>query len=802
MGRKINVKALFPFLIFLVFSIFFYYPIVFGKIPFNGNLLVGLWPPLNFLRWPELPAGIPFKLMGIDEVREFYPLLDFTLDSFKSGILPLWNPYNFSGYSHIGNWASAVFYPLHISMFFLSKVWVLILLKISASVLAGLFTYLYLRTLKLSQMSSYFGAVAFAFSATIGIWNAEIWQSTHSFLWLPLALFSIEKLIREQKIQFSLLLGLSIAMSIMAGYIQPTIYLLVISSVYSLFRILIETRKFERAIKIISGFVLGFGISAVQLLPAVEAYLLSPRSQVSLHDLNISFLLPLSHLVTFFIPDFFGNIVTQNWLLNRPGQYYESMIYVGTVPLVFATLAFFFKKYLAYVAFFGISALISLSLTFDLPTSRLVYDLSIPFLSSAIPIRVIFATSFSVAILSAIGFEWWLKEQDRRKTIIGTLPLFFIFIGIGLFIYYSISNNLRIKSFPENWYFISARNFVIPAGFAIASVFVLLIGQFFLRIKKYLGILLILILFSSSFLFVHKYISFSDKKFLYPTHPLIEFIKESQGFYRYWGYGSAALPNNFATVYKIYSPEGYDPVNNSFYNELLSSSRGAKYEGAFSRSDALLYAVTEFPFKDINDPRYRIMDILGVKYIGFEKGEISKIEQARLAPSRYQKIWEKDNFIIFENKKVFPRTFLVDRFILRTDKEESLREIYDKNIDLRKTVIVPENLSIKENKRAGSAEIISYSSNKITIETETNEPKILVLSDAFYPGWKAKINDVETKIVRVDHALRGVVIPSGKNRVEFYYFPPSFYTGILISVTSFIIAVILYFRRKNNAIKT
>ena len=801
MGRKINVIS-FVFFVFFTLSVVFYYPIISGKIPLNGNLLVGLWPPLNFLEWPEFPAGIPFKFMGVDEVREFYPLLDFTYDSFRSGVIPLWNPYNFSGYSHIGNFASAVFYPIHLSMFILSKAWVLVLLKLSVIVLSGSFTYLYLKTIKLSVRSSYFGAFAFALSSTMQIWNAEIWQSAHSFLWLPLTLCCIEKIIREQKIQFALLLGVSVAMSIMAGYIQPTIYLLMVSFAYFLFRIFIEKKKeLKTIIKVFFGFILGFGIAGVQLIPAIESYMLSPRSMVTLADLNVSFLLPLAHIVTFFVPDFFGNIVTQNWFLSRPGQYYENMIYVGIVPLILVPFAFFFKKYLNYVAFFLISALISLSLTFDLPTSRLIYDLSIPFLSSAIPIRIIFITSFAASILSAIGLEWWIIEKDKRKTLMGILPLLLIFIGIGSFIYYSIANNLKIGSFPDNWYFISARNFVILGVFAAGSISLLLLGQYFLKIKNYLSIVIILLLLVSSFLFTQKYISFSDSKFLYPNHPLLQFIKENQGFYRYWGYGSAALPNNFATVYKIYSPEGYDPVNISYYNELLSSGRNGEYEGAFSRSDALLYAVIEFPFKDVSDPRYRIMDILGVKYIGFEKGELSKIEQARLAPSRYEKVWEKDNFIIFENKKVFPRVYLADRFVLRSGREELLREIYDKNINLRSTVVVSETLPIQETTSSGSAQILSYTPNKVIIETQTDEPKILVLSDSFYPGWKAKVNDVESKIIRSDHALRGVAVPQGKSRVVFSYDPLSFKIGLFLTAGSILISMLIYLRRGRNVNK-
>lgn len=744
--------------------------------------------------------------MGIDEVREFYPLLDFNYDSFKSGTIPLWNPYNFSGYSHLGNLASAVFYPLHILILLFSKTWVFISLKLSAAVLAGFFTYLYLRTLKLNELSSYFGAVAFAFSATMQIWTAEIWQSTHAFLWLPLALFSIEKLLRERKIQFTILLGFSIAMSIMAGYIQPTIYLLLILLLYAIFRASIERRRnIQTIIKLGAGFVLGLAISAIQLFPGIEAYVLSPRSQVSLHNVNISFLLPPIHFITFFVPDFFGNIVTLNWFANLKGQYYENMIYVGIVPLVLVGFSFWLKKYRSYVAFFAAVALVSLSLTFDLPTSRLIYDLSIPFLSTAIPIRVIFVASFTISVLSAIGFEWWIKEKDKHKTFIGIFPLFLIFAGIAFYIFYVYANNIQFNKFPTNWYIISARNFVIPGAFALGSILILFLGQYFLKIKKYLGFILIFVLFSNSFLFAHKYITFSDNKFLYPSHPLIEFIKENQGLFRYWGYGSANLPNNFATVHKIYSPEGYDPVNISFYNELLSSSRNAQYEGAFSRSDAQLYPVTEFPFRDINDTRYAVMDILGIKYVGFEKGELLKIEKQRLDPSRYEKVWEKDNFIVFENKKVFPRVYLTDKFIVKTKREESIAEIYDRNIDLTNTIIVSENMPIQENKSLGSAQILNYTPSKITIKTEANDSKILVLSDAFYPGWKAKINSttasgqaVETKIYRVNHALRGVVVPRGKSIIVFSYQPTSFHAGILITVSSVLLAGLILIRTRKN----
>ena len=336
MEKKAYLELLIIFFIFTFLSLFIFHPIFLDKIPFNSNLLVAFWSPWKFIIWEKFPTGIPFKFMGVDEVREFYPLLDFTYDSIKNKTVPLWNPYNFSGYPHLANWASAVFYPLHLSMLFFSKVQTLIFLKLSAVILSGFFTYLYLRSILLSKYSSFAGSLFFSLSSTMLIWNAEIWQSVHSFLWLPLALFSIEKFARTNKLSFLILLSISIALSIMAGYIQPTIYLLIFVFTYALFKTFLSKKKrVGDFIKLSVGILLGFGISAAQLVPGIESYILSPRSSVGLKDLNISFLIPLNQLVTFIVPDFFGNITTQNWFLSRPGQYYENMIYVGLVPFFF-----------------------------------------------------------------------------------------------------------------------------------------------------------------------------------------------------------------------------------------------------------------------------------------------------------------------------------------------------------------------------------------------------------------------------------------------------------------------------------
>jgi uncharacterized membrane protein YfhO len=54
----------------------------------------------------------------------------------------------------------------------------------------------------------------------------------------------------------------------------------------------------------------------------------------------------------------------------------------------------------------------------------------------------------------------------------------------------------------------------------------------------------------------------------------------------------------------------------------------------------------------------------------------------------------------------------------------------------------------------------------------------LVLSDTYYPGWKAFVDGKETKIYRADYAFRAIPLNAGTHRVEFTYDPISFKLGV------------------------
>lgn len=82
----------------------------------------------------------------------------------------------------------------------------------------------------------------------------------------------------------------------------------------------------------------------------------------------------------------------------------------------------------------------------------------------------------------------------------------------------------------------------------------------------------------------------------------------------------------------------------------------------------------------------------------------------------------------------------------------------------------------------GETQLISYDPSSVKIKVRTPVNTLMFISDAYYPGWRAKVDDKDTKIYRANYAFRSVVVPKGEHIVEFYFEPESFKIGIYVSI--------------------
>jgi len=773
-------KNWFVVIFFLFLLIIFFWPVFFkGWVPFPGELLVGNYAPWNsysFLGYA--PGGVPHKAQGIDVARQLFPWKHFSVQMIKKSQLPLWNPYNFAGNPHLANFQTGIFYPLNILflIFNFNIAWSIFILI--QPFLAAIFIYLYLREINISRLAAVFGGIAFAFCLYMTVW-LEWGNVAHSLIWLPAALFLVEKWIKKPQKKYFIFLIFCLSFSILAGYAQTTIYLLVIFCGYAFLR---------KASKLIPALFLALGLSAFQILPTAELFLNSARQAYPSEKIK-ELLLPPFYLITTFVPDFFGNPASRNYWL--PGTYIERVSYIGVLPLFFAIMAIFFKCQTNKVKYFWLTTgIIALIFCLNLTPIRFFYQLKIPLISTTVYSRLLSVFSFSAAILAGLGFDFFLKQKKENK--IFWLGLIFLIFYLSLWVFIFIAPKIWSGAWWIAYLPVTKRNLILPTVFIFSGILLLLLISLMPKLKLVLMVGIIIISIADLFFYFQKITPFSPKEFIYPEVELIKFLREKEGIFRFWGYGSGYIDTNFATQLGIYSPDGYDPLFIRRYGELISASENGEIKQPLPRSDV---ALTRGFGKDAlrqNIYRQRLLNLLGVKYVLDKDGDPSTFP-----PEIYQLVWQKNGWRIYENKQVLSRAFLVDDWIVA--KEQKIIDlIMAPDFPLDKKVILEEPLAaqiIPEEQFRGVAEIIDYQPNRIVIRTFSSKTSILFLSDNYYSGWRAMVNGRPTKIYRADYSFRAVLVPAGENKVIFFYQPTSFFLGLGLALAS-LVAIIIIWRKK------
>jgi uncharacterized membrane protein YfhO len=59
---------------------------------------------------------------------------------------------------------------------------------------------------------------------------------------------------------------------------------------------------------------------------------------------------------------------------------------------------------------------------------------------------------------------------------------------------------------------------------------------------------------------------------------------------------------------------------------------------------------------------------------------------------------------------------------------------------------------------------------------------VLVLTDAYFPGWMARVDGAPAEIFRADYLFRGVLLPAGEHMVTFSYAPGSVALGAIATL--------------------
>lgn len=140
---------------------------------------------------------------------------------------------------------------------------------------------------------------------------------------------------------------------------------------------------------------------------------------------------------------------------------------------------------------------------------------------------------------------------------------------------------------------------------------------------------------------------------------------------------------------------------------------------------------------------------------------------------------------IYENASVLPRAFLVGEWQWVADSTAAVAAMGDEAFDPARTAVIVGNGEHVAPGTTGeeSVTIVDYAPESVRLRAVSEQDALLVLTDAYYPGWSVTVDGAAAEVLPVDGMFRGVFLPAGAHDVVFHYRPESFRAGAVMSLS-------------------
>ena len=723
-----------------------------------------------------------------DLASYFYPIKFSVAEAFKSGELPLWDRRMASGFPIMAGFQSAVFYPPSIVFFLLPFFSAMQFTFVFHYAVAASGSYILFRSWKCPVFVAVIGAILFAFGGTT-VSLTNLLNHFQGAVWLPWIIYLWERSVRAERWKEFVVFSIVSLCQLLAG--SPEIFVLSIGLV------VLDTMRmygegecsgFCRKVAVLSGAgLIIIGLGMVQLLPTAELVLQSRRDQPIPSSEALAWSLRPSGLIGLLVPtlEADASLSTGVRLLFVDGLPFLISRYMGiiTVFSLCSWLAAGKRERLVVLVLIAISLLCAFG----------QYTPVYPFLYAWVPVlravrfpEKFYYLTFALLVFAAVrGLRTLTEGENSRSTgvIAVAIPVAWIIIYatfrwdpklLAHWIQSPLDGQIQWTINPMT---IATILFSLEKQIVISTLLagILLLNRFKLLGASTLQSLLVLVVFVDLSI-ANKPLHFSlDKELIQNAAHVIEKPPTDHGRIFYYPPGNNLHPSFLRVSGNPSYEKGLEiPLNNLLPNTGLLY--GFEY---FQDIDALgRQCYTDFLIF-INalppDQRGNLLRVLNVKYvIAFHPLNVKRLKLVHEFPEHYSRLYEVTGGV--------PRAYVVSRATYEQDPMSTLRRLSSEVFDPMREVIVdtPTHLASKTSFR-GAATIKLYENNKVQISARLSDPGILVLTDAFYPGWKAFVDGKEQKVLRANYFFRGVELPTGDHRVEFVYDPLSFKLGLVIS---------------------
>jgi hypothetical protein len=763
------------------------YPVVFfGKSFVSPNNGIAF---LLYDRYPTLPgytSTVVENVKGADVGAVIWAHLPYSVVQgraiFEDGELPLWNRFNSTGVTLLGQGQSMLGDPLHMVVVLAKGAsWAWDIKFVTAKMLfalgLGLIIYTLTRNLAISLLltlsSAYISFFAFRFN------HPAIFSMAYAPWILYFWIRSVQ--IPADKISTAVfwLSGLILAnWTVMNSGTAKEAYMLLVSLNFTGLLIFLFWKEENHAkLRKAASLLLAQALFVLISAPVWFTFLDNIRKSYSSYDVPRAIQIPPSHFIGIFDDIFYRQLVGSEQVTLPAANF---LILVGVL-----WAAVRFKRLMTVPAFLGtcLGAAIPLSLAFGIVPENVITQ--IPFVGNVVHIGNTFSVVLIVHLVVLAGFglqACWERFADKRWPV--DMAITIAMFGLLLVLYFSTAPGYKSLFFVQ--YGVS-----LVLAFAAFPLLARHLAQ--KTTNREIALLLLLVCLVALHWRHGMYLkTWADdyvmnpqvRVNLQPESAAIKFIKqESPEPFRAVGFGENLVPgyNAAAGVESIYGP---DALINRFYREFTK----------------LLPLAWQWDWRIIVQEKglerlKPVYDFLNVKYyLSRPNGKPAELLGLRLG-GRF-------DLDVYQSDTVWPRAFFTNGLsVYKSPSEFARMVLYGdgrpfaamEDMDLRQAPSLKALVGVQQ-REVVPATKYKLTNNTTTFTVTAPGSGIIVLTEAYSKDdFKVTLNGKRMDYFRINHVYKGVKVDAaGAYTVVVAYWPRHFSLLLLISGAGLLILLIIW----------
>jgi hypothetical protein len=672
----------------------------------------------------------------------------------RHGQAPVWTNQLCSGVPLAGAAAD----PLGLSAFSLLPpapaldLFVIVLLLVAAHGAYGL-----ARRFGADRAGSVLAGLAFAGSGYIASQLKHL-GIVSTVVWLPVGLMLIDRALGPggpkpptpaRRALFMAAFGLVFAEQMLSAFPQSAYICALVYGSFALFRAMTDRERvgpFPFRLALLSGLgvaaVLGAAAGAVVLLPLSELGSVSDRAEPLGWAWSTRLAYWPPNILTFLVPYFHGDISNNTYSGNS--IFWEDYGYVGAATLLLAIYGGVRERRRPVVVFSILMTLVAYLFVLGpaTPVFRVAYLLVPGMKLFRFPTRFLIVVELGLALLGAVGLTRLGVDLERLLKTSPRLPRFIVLaICLGtafdLFLYQPRQNPMV----PGQAWLAAPPAVEVVRGDSSQP-------RTFTPMHRYLH--------NRMFLLAHGWANVDS----------------------YFALRDVLEPNLGGGIWNTPSADCYAGIAASWYvdvwsdhnrDALVSHLAYLDFQSQILRIHPALvkflrtYGVSHLlsPFPE-EEPALPLVSQAGNAYV-YRVDGAARVRFVRAA--RHVKTNDEAAMRLVDS------SFDPDREILLHEAADSVHPRVDEVFD-----------DAPSNAATGRAVVTREDSRQVVIDAEAPSDGFLLLTDTFYPGWRAQVDGIPTPIYRANISVRGIQLPKGRHEVRFTYDAPGFARGLKITL--------------------